>query len=1098
MGTTQSRLQDISVEEISSFVTNLGDKYHEYGKSVSSNAVDGELLMEIEDVDEFKETLRCLDITNFLHQKVLTKEWKKAKTATYALEGTKVSNSKPAPATGLQRSVTVFTNSDASELTMETGLSTSQSNTQMSSSSQSDYCRRIEDQEAQGPLISSLEQRQSLEALDIPRSIDVLPPGDPFLEPFHQLASQALGDLKGSFAQVNILDAGVEEGVAAGSYPKGINNLATAMPATLKTPMRLHFAGPDDLEICRTFILGSDEDFHLQDVPMEVSSAFGMTEATTYYGHVVKFGNHRVGTVCVVIEETPGKETDLQEKQELLKSLAAVVKGQLEKRAALVRRSRNLKEDLRQIKEKGVDPELAPPLGPVRAVTASQVAQRETIFPYPQEPGQHPNGCPTEPQFTRRSATLPFFQATAAKDEDRLHLQPTYYQDPKFDTTKDIPMDLTPIGERDMEQVALLQSLQLLQMDPLCKEAEAIQSLVDLAGKLLKADFACINLLTQEHGNLFFMTYLNGSWPAMEAYMETYKVIQSHPRTGEAFHRRGGRAPHMCNYAMASPRHQSFVVHNIEADQSVACMKSPGGMSFYSGSPIVVQGTAVGCLCLCSRVSKPEFGRIQEIQQEQFAQLIAQEYETWALNNEIQQLERERNLFLTPTSATAPISPPEDYAALVFTSVQGAAALLETNAEVMERALGLHSQILDSQIAECGGYRVTTESTSNHVAFADVGDAVQFCLKTQEALHAAPWEEDILALLPHTQDVGAFRGLRVKMAVHCGEVESKMDAGRTTYSGETFHIASNLESMAHGGQILITSDVWNVAAYLVGETISTPQVIDLGSHVVPSCSKHMKDGITTKSILQLVPTSLSHDYLQGRVLAQPQASAAPVVGRTFPRIKTKKSVSASFHDAPFADNNVSLVHVDTSHVETMSSDPGLLLAVLSKRVSAVLREEQPDGYQCKDFLVAFEDTSAAVRFGLALQESLGKEDVMGVSLKDCIGIGVHQGNFETMGPNPVSGKAEYFGNVIERVKAVARSAAPGSVVMGKVAEEMDAFNLQPITNGFMLDFAGTRYFEGINEDFSIYRCHPCKSWYDQMVDNRNGRSSLQSRWRGNY
>ena len=64
MGSSQSKLSnqqalgDLSVEEISSFVTRLGAKYESYGDAIAENAVDGEILASIHKEEEMKEKMK--------------------------------------------------------------------------------------------------------------------------------------------------------------------------------------------------------------------------------------------------------------------------------------------------------------------------------------------------------------------------------------------------------------------------------------------------------------------------------------------------------------------------------------------------------------------------------------------------------------------------------------------------------------------------------------------------------------------------------------------------------------------------------------------------------------------------------------------------------------------------------------------------------------------------------------------------------------------------------------------------------------------------------------------------------------------------------
>jgi len=119
-----------------------------------------------------------------------------------------------------------------------------------------------------------------------------------------------------------------------------------------------------------------------------------------------------------------------------------------------------------------------------------------------------------------------------------------------------------------------------------------------------------------------------------------------------------------------------------------------------------------------------------------------------------------------------------------------------------------------------------------------------------------------------------------------------------------------------------------------------------------------------------------------------------------------------------------------------------------------------------------------------VQELLEKEKVCEISLVEKVKIGVHEGVFESMWPNPVTGKAEYLGRAVHCSTLVAANAAPGCVYLGKEADELDGVFMQPISNGFMLDFMGRKALKDIPEEFSLFKCHACDSWYDKVLDNR--------------
>lgn len=1116
MGASQSKshasasLDELSADDVSNFVMGLGGKYKVYGEAITSNAVDGEILASLDvdnDEEAVKETFECLEITNFLHRRVLVKEWKKAKAAMMMnnsegnLEGP---GGKKQMQLQLARSETGYTL--ASDITTETADMTAAVSSMEGSSRRSVSPLTVADLGDSGsscvgpdgpPLTISLQHKQALEALELPQSLDLLPADSKVLDSYRETATHVRKALNAKIGAVNLLSTG--EG-------KGVNSLATVvdLPDGTELATRLHFDQPEDMEICRSLLLTSEEDFHVIDIPEAISQANGMSGRVKYYGYVVKHGGLRVGTVCVIVLESRGTSTTTEEKRSILKSMAKVTEKQLDRRKVLLQRTQNLKYEIEQLKKSQEDCIVAPAQGQLKVVLASQIASRQVLFPYPEEPElTSEDGCPTRSEFTRRSATLAsWLPDKQANEEERLHLGPEYYK-----TMEDgFSTDQTPVGQLDMDRVAMLNALALTEIDPLADEAKNIQSLCNMGGTLLDVDFVLISLADHQYAYSLFPTFVKGvdnfSKKTLAYIANSCETIALNP-DGSPFCCRGNRAAGICNYSLMTPGQQSFVVHDVARDESLYHWKTVADVGFYSGAPIIVRGQPVGSLCCMSTEARPNFGRVQEVQLEQFANLIAQQLESWALSREMKKLELERRLLLgnclqNSIMKSMRASPPEEYAALVFTNVEGLQALQESSPEATKLALTTHKEVVRTAAVNNSGYEVNAEGNSFYLAFADVVDAVNFCLQAQEGLQAAQWAEDILALSEACEDPsGSMRGLRVRMVVHCGEVEStkNQQSGQVEYTGDTVHVAKNLERMCHGGQILVTSDVWSIVSHLVENSLESVQVMDLGSHVIPTHSAHVHDGITTKTVLQLVPSALSHDYLCSRRLASEQPSCLP--GRVFPSLLTAKSLGASFRDAPFADNRVTMVSVDTSKAETIVEDSTMLLAALSKRIGALLAGEYPTGYQCQDnFLLAFGEIADAVQFGLELQAKLENEVFRDLSLKGCLKIGIHEGVFDTMGPNPKDGKAEYVGQVVTAVSRIAKEAAPGCVYLGRVAAFDDAFMLQPVTNGYMQEFKGQTALEGIPGDFSLFKCQPCTSWYDQVKDKRTDRRELRTPWRG--
>ena len=115
-------------------------------------------------------------------------------------------------------------------------------------------------------------------------------------------------------------------------------------------------------------------------------------------------------------------------------------------------------------------------------------------------------------------------------------------------------------------------------------------------------------------------------------------------------------------------------------------------------------------------------------------------------------------------------------------------------------------------------------------------------------------------------------------------------------------------------------------------------------------------------------------------------------------------------------------------------------------------------------------------------------------------MGVVEGVFESMWPHPVTGRAEYFGSIVRGARVVASEAPPGSVYLGREAVDkyntsMEGIFMQPVSNGFLLDYLGrvpltteegTSYdtTTSSSQEIPVFKCHACDSWYDKVLENR--------------
>ncbi|MCP3141451.1 ATP-binding protein [Pyxidicoccus xibeiensis] len=199
-------------------------------------------------------------------------------------------------------------------------------------------------------------------------------------------------------------------------------------------------------------------------------------------------------------------------------------------------------------------------------------------------------------------------------------------------------------------------------------------------------------------------------------------------------------------------------------------------------------------------------------------------------------------------------APPSGTVALVFTDVQGSTRLWERCGGSMRAALEVHDRVLRTLLAGGRGYEVKTQGDSFMVAFPTVLEALRWCLEAQEALLRAPWPAEILAQPEAAEEQGPrgllHRGLRVRMGVHVGEPECRVDerTGRMDYLGRMVNVASRVTSAGHGGQVLVSGGAWAQAALAV-EALGRPAVRPLGAFRL----KGIDDAV---ALVEVLPASL--------------------------------------------------------------------------------------------------------------------------------------------------------------------------------------------------------------------------------------------------
>ncbi len=198
---------------------------------------------------------------------------------------------------------------------------------------------------------------------------------------------------------------------------------------------------------------------------------------------------------------------------------------------------------------------------------------------------------------------------------------------------------------------------------------------------------------------------------------------------------------------------------------------------------------------------------------------------------------------------------PSGTVTFLFTDIQGSTSLWQDDPESMEIALKRHDEILRKAVNQAGGYVFKTVGDAFCCVFSKAEDAIRSALAAQLVLQEEPW--------------GTPRPLRVRMSLHTGAARERDN----DYFGPTVNRVARIESLAHGGQVVMS----RVTAELVRDLL--PEGVKLeekGAH-------RLKDLARPEEIFQLIhpdlpslfPPLRSMDVLPNNLPIQ----ATPLIGR---------------------------------------------------------------------------------------------------------------------------------------------------------------------------------------------------------------------------
>ena len=286
---------------------------------------------------------------------------------------------------------------------------------------------------------------------------------------------------------------------------------------------------------------------------------------------------------------------------------------------------------------------------------------------------------------------------------------------------------------------------------------------------------------------------------------------------------------------------------------------------------------------------------------------------------------------------------PRGAVTFLFSDVEGSTRLLESYPDEAGPALARHHELLAAAMQAHSGVIFETVGDAVYAAFQDAADAASAALAGQRALADHDW--------------GPILRLRVRMALHTGEVESR----GTHYFGAPLFRCARLQSLAYGDQTLLSEAS---ASRIRAGLLSGTALRDLGW-------QRLKDLDEPEHVFQLDGDGLPSEFPPLRTLGE-----------------TKHNLPAEF--SSFVGRKESLdrlrERIAEAGVVVITGPGGVGKTRLAIHLAREALERFPDGVCFVELapLSQASDCLAAVALALRLRETAGRsiEEVVKAYLAD--------------------------------------------------------------------------------------------------------------------
>jgi len=437
--------------------------------------------------------------------------------------------------------------------------------------------------------------------------------------------------------------------------------------------------------------------------------------------------------------------------------------------------------------------------------------------------------------------------------------------------------------------------------------------------------------------------------------------------------------------------------------------------------------------------------------------------------------------------------PPTRTASVMFTDVEGSTELWEAMPETMGQAIEAHDTLMRQLLHVHYGYEITTEGDAFMMAFHEPEDAVAFGLDLHRRLMKVDWPKGLLSApkaAPVMDSMGnlLFKGLRVRCGIATGAVKMFQDdmTKRVMYTGEAYDRAAAVSELPNGGQVFIDGDTYDsIAGALTScrgnpgpdEEAANPIVVDEGVY---------KMGDAAVPVFQVVSAHLAARTVKLRAVGNGDEPLATTAYWHAPGATSSYRLWKSDPSMPPCPPVVIVFicafkfkKVDEAVGKTKSS---VCLNRFCKCVRSCL--VRFNGYLCQEdhgcFMTVFGRAEDAILMCIELNICLMKEDwgpevlacpeTQEVVEQDCViwrGLrakcGMYEGTPTSIEPHKTTGRADYFGPLVNRAARFMGAAGGGQIV----AEKSLLKRVHKPEYDWKWKENGLHIFKGVSDPFDV-------------------------------